>query len=111
MADEYYQPVSRLFLLSIAQNLIPNILAITTSKGALLRYLCVPHEWIFSLMLHPVRNPSHITSLFATTAWFNILSALDLLLLNPKEADDFVAINEGTSRVKSFFYGLRTALK
>ncbi|BCR98705.1 uncharacterized protein AKAW2_40388S [Aspergillus luchuensis] len=62
-------------------------------------------------MLHPVRSPSHVTSLFANTAWFNILSALDPLLLNPKEADDFVAINEGTSRVKSFFYGLRTALK
>ncbi|PYH37144.1 proline-specific permease [Aspergillus neoniger CBS 115656] len=87
--------LSRLFLLSVAQNLIPHILAITTPKGALLRYL----------------NPSHVTSLFATTAWFNILSALDLLLLNPKEADDFVATNEGTSKVKSFFYGLRNALK
>lgn len=112
MADEYYQPVFRLFLLSVTQNLIPQSLAITTPKGALLRYLCVPFMiWIFSLMLHPVRNPSYVTSLFATTAWFNILSALDLLLLNPKEADDFVAINEGTSRVKSFFNGLRTALK
>ncbi|GLA64909.1 hypothetical protein AtubIFM54640_006643 [Aspergillus tubingensis] len=58
-----------------------------------------------------IKNPSHITSLFATTAWFNILSALDHLLLNPKEADDFVAIREGTSKVKSFFNGLRTALK
>ncbi|GAA91587.1 proline-specific permease [Aspergillus luchuensis IFO 4308] len=80
---------------TVAQNLIPHILAITTPNEALLRYL----------------SPSHVTSLFANTAWFNILSALDPLLLNPKEADDFVAINEGTSRVKSFFYGLRTALK
>ncbi|GAT20951.1 proline-specific permease [Aspergillus luchuensis] len=97
---------------TVAQNLIPHILAITTPNEALLRYLCVPFMiWIYSLMLHPVRSPSHVTSLFANTAWFNILSALDPLLLNPKEADDFVAINEGTSRVKSFFYGLRTALK
>lgn len=111
MAD-YYQPVSRLFLLSMTQNLIPQILAITTPKSSPLRYLCIPFMiWIFSLVLHPVKNPSHITSLFATTAWFNILSALDHLLLNPKEADDFVAIREGTSKVKSFFNGLRTALK
>ncbi|PYH69122.1 proline-specific permease [Aspergillus vadensis CBS 113365] len=92
----------------------PQILAITTPKGSPLRYLCIPVMiWILSLVLHPVKNPWHVTSLFATTAWFNILSALDLLLLNPKEADNFVTINKGTSRVKvkSFFYGLRTALK
>ncbi|GLA02935.1 hypothetical protein AnigIFM60653_002506 [Aspergillus niger] len=108
-----YQAASRLFFLSTTEFIIPQVLAIATPKGSPLRYLSLLFMiWIFTLMLYPVEKPSHITSLFATTAWFNIIAALDLLLLNPKQAEDFLttADDNGTNMIKNFVCGLRGAL-
>jgi hypothetical protein len=103
-----YQTVSRLLFLSATQNLIPAALVSTTPEGSPLRYMSIPCIiWVWSLMLYPVEKPSYLAVTFAGSGWTNITAALDLLLINPKCAGDFVGPD---GKIQSLFSRLQSAL-
>ncbi|KAL4812493.1 membrane bound O-acyl transferase family-domain-containing protein [Aspergillus spinulosporus] len=104
-----YQTVTWLLFLSATQNLIPAALVATTPKGSCLRYLSIPFLiWVWSLMLYPVEKPSYLAATFAGGGWTNITAALDLLLINPKCAGEFVDAN---GKIQSLFSCLRSAVE
>ncbi|KAL4896949.1 membrane bound O-acyl transferase family-domain-containing protein [Aspergillus ambiguus] len=104
-----YQTVSRLLFLSAMQILIPAVLVITTPKGSPLRYLSIPCMiWVLSLMLYPVEKPSYLAVNSAGGGWIGIISALDVLLINPKYAGDFV---NADGKIQSLFSRLRSTLE
>ncbi|RDK41432.1 hypothetical protein M752DRAFT_327558 [Aspergillus phoenicis ATCC 13157] len=113
----YYQPVSRLFFIGTTQTLIPPIVTIVTPKGSHLRYLTILFMiWIFTLMLYPVEKQPYITTLSACAGGFGIITALDILLLNPKQAADFMSgsttsNNRTTNKITRFISIFRAALE
>lgn len=46
--------------------------------------------YVLSQMLYPVENPPYIATVAAGSVFFAITTALDMLLLNPMEAGDFI---------------------
>ncbi|PWY93565.1 hypothetical protein BO94DRAFT_563945 [Aspergillus sclerotioniger CBS 115572] len=105
-----YQPLSRLLLLSTIQTLIPALLLITTPKRSPLRYLSIPCMiFILSMMLHPVKTSCYLAGTSAGAGWMSILFALDILLINPKHAEDF--INNKKITTNSFLSRLKSALE
>ncbi|KAJ6016383.1 hypothetical protein N7540_010974, partial [Penicillium herquei] len=103
-----YQAVSRLLFLGTTQTLIPTVLVIATPKGSLPRYLSIPLMiWNLSLMLCPVERPSYLAATCAGAGFIGIVSALDMLFINPKHAGDF---DNGNGRINTFFSRLQRAL-
>lgn len=106
---DQYQTNGWLLALSILQGLIPCIVLITTPKRSALRYLCIPCMiWIVSQMMYPVQAPGYTsTNLLGNSATF-VLTALDLLLINPQSGREFVDANGST---KSFLSRLVQAVR
>ncbi|KAJ5195811.1 hypothetical protein N7449_006290 [Penicillium cf. viridicatum] len=106
---DQYQTNGRLLALSILQGLIPCIVLTTTPNRSALRYLCIPCMiWIVSQMMHPVQAPGYTsTNLLGSSATF-VLTALDLLLINPQAGREFVDAN---GRTKSFLSRLVQAVQ
>ncbi|CBF82180.1 hypothetical protein AN5283.2 [Aspergillus nidulans FGSC A4] len=103
-----YQTVSRLSFLTATQTLIPPVVVIATPKGSILRYVSIPCMiWVWSLMLYPVEKPSYLAVTFAAGGWMHIITALDVLLINPKCAGDFV---DADGKIQSHFSRLRSAI-
>ena len=104
-----YQTFSRLAILSVVQTFIPVLLVITTRKGSPLRYLSLPCMlWVLSLMLYPVQQPNYVTVSLGGGGWIGIITALDMLFLNPKDASDFVDAN---GKTRGFFSRLQGTLE
>ncbi|KAL4733019.1 membrane bound O-acyl transferase family-domain-containing protein [Aspergillus similis] len=104
-----YQSVSRLLFLSATQNLIPPVLVITTPKGSPLRYMSIPCMiWVLSLMLYPAEKPSFLAAILAGGCYTGIITALDVLFINPKCAENFV---DADGKPQSPFCRLRSAVE
>lgn len=108
-AMDQYQSNGRLLALFILQGLIPCVILITTPQQCALRYLCIPcMTWIVSQMMYPVQAPGYIpTNLLGNSATF-VLTALDLLLINPQAGNDFV---DASANTKSFLSRLVKAVQ
>ncbi|CAI7593038.1 unnamed protein product [Penicillium palitans] len=106
---DQYQSNGRLLALFILQGLIPCVILITTPQQCALRYLCIPcMTWIVSQMMYPVQAPGYIpTNLLGNSATF-VLTALDLLLINPQAGKDFV---DASANTKSFLSRLVKAVQ
>lgn len=100
--DHQYQSNGRLFALAILQGLIPCVVLISTPKRSALRYLSIPCMiWIVSHMMYPTRTQGYTsTNLLGSSTTF-ILTALDLLLINPQAGRDFVDANGNTKSFSS----------
>ncbi|CAI7587750.1 unnamed protein product [Penicillium viridicatum] len=106
---DQYQTDGQLFALAVLQGLIPCVVLITTPKRSALRYLCIPCMiWIVSQMMYPVRAPGYISTNFLGSSATFVLTALDLLLINPQAGKDLVDANANT---KSFSSRLFQAVK
>lgn len=104
-----YQSNGRLLAFSILQGLIPCIILITTPKQSVLRCLSIPCMiWIVSQMVYPVQAPGYISTNFLGSSITFVLTALDLLLINPQDGRDFVDANGNT---KSFLSRLVDAVQ
>ncbi|KAJ6148491.1 hypothetical protein N7497_010473 [Penicillium chrysogenum] len=89
-----YQSNGRLLAFSILQCLIPSMLLITTPKRSVIRYLSIPCMiWIVYHMMYPVQNPGYTSTNFLGSSATFVLTALDLLLINPQAGHDFVDAN------------------
>ncbi|KAJ5604204.1 hypothetical protein N7537_007160 [Penicillium hordei] len=106
---DQYQTNGRLLALSILQGLIPCVVLVATPKRSALRYLCIPCMiWIVSQMMYPVQAPGYTsTNLLGNSATF-VLTALDLLLINPQAGREFADANGST---KSFLSRLVKAVR
>jgi hypothetical protein len=93
-----YQSNGRLLAFSILQCLIPSMLLITTPKRSVIRYLSIPCMiWIvYHMMMYPVQNPGYTSTNFLGSSATFVLTALDLLLINPQAGHDFVDANGHT---------------
>ncbi|CAI7654061.1 uncharacterized protein N7487_001898 [Penicillium crustosum] len=106
---DQYQSNWRLLSLFVLQGLIPCVVLITTPKRSALRYLCIPcMVWIVSQMMYPVQAPGYISTHFLGSSATFILTALDLLLINPQAGREFVDENGST---KSFLSCLIQAVQ
>ncbi|OQE22657.1 hypothetical protein PENFLA_c012G03048 [Penicillium flavigenum] len=104
-----YQSDGRLLAFSILQCLIPSVFLITTPKRSAIRYLSIPCMiWIVYHMMYPVQNPGYTSTNFLGSSTTFVLTALDLLLINPQAGSDFVDANGNT---KGFFYRLVEAVR
>jgi hypothetical protein len=91
---DQYQTDSRLIGFLLIENIIPITLLVATPKGSALRYLAIPcMMWIVSQMLYPVSTPTYFSINGLCGSICCVFSALDFLLINPKEGRDFVDTN------------------
>lgn len=87
---DQYQTDPKLFCSLFLQNAIPIILLATTPKGSLLRYLAIPIMlWNLKIALHPVQEPTYVSLNCIGGCVALIFSALDHLLINPKDGREF----------------------
>ena len=92
---------SRLIGFLLLENIIPIVLLAATPRGSAFRYLAIPCMiWIVSLLLHPVRMPTYLSANGLGGSICCVFSALDFLLINPKDGRDFIDAN---GKSKSFF--------
>ncbi|OQE86072.1 hypothetical protein PENNAL_c0022G07444 [Penicillium nalgiovense] len=104
-----YQSNGRLLAFSVIQCLIPSMLLITTPKRSAIRYLSIPCMiWIVYHMMYPVHRPGYTSTNFLGSSATFVLTALDLLLINPQAGHDFVDANGNT---KGFFSRLVEAVR
>ena len=104
-----YQSNGRLLTLNVLQGLIPSVVLFTTPKRSAIRYLSIPCMiWIVLHSMYPVQKPGYTsTHLLGSSATF-VLTALDLLLINPQAGCDFVDAN---GNPKSFIPRLIEAVR
>ena len=104
-----YQTLPGLLFLSTTQTLIPAVLIATTPKKSPLRYLSIPCMiWVLKLMLYPVEKPSYLACNSAGGGLVGIIAALDVLLINPIHAGDFV---DADGKTQNIFSRLRSAVE
>ncbi|CAG8903389.1 unnamed protein product [Penicillium egyptiacum] len=102
------QSNGRLLAFSVLQGLIPSVILITTPKQSVIRYLSIPCMiWIVYHMMYPIQKPGYTSTNFLGSSATFVLTALDILLINPQAGRDFAHANGNT---KSFFSRLIEAV-
>jgi hypothetical protein len=98
---DQYQSDYRLIGFLLLENIIPVVLLAATPRGSVLRYLAIPCMiWIVSLLLYPVQRPSYLSVNGLGGSVCCVFSALDFLLINPKDGRNFV---DADGKPKGFF--------
>ncbi|CAI7634102.1 unnamed protein product [Penicillium glandicola] len=106
---DQYQSNWRLFAFAVLQGLIPTVVLITTPKRSALRYLSIPCMiWNVFHMMYPTRSFEYTSSNLLGSSTTYILTALDILLINPQSGCDFVDAN---GNKKSFLSRLVEAVR
>lgn len=109
MDKHEYQTSTHLVSWYVIGNIIPIVLITTTPKGSPLRYLAIACMlWIITQIQNPMHSPIYLAVWSSWGCVILVFSALNHLLIKPKDKNDFIDAN---GKPKGFFSRLNDATR